>query len=471
MRAVTTLLAFTGVVLSGCATYHPKSLEPAQTAQAIEQRSLEDPRLQAFVRAADASASNAGQAQGLRWDLTTLTLAAIYFHPDLDVARSKLHEAEGAELTARQIRNPSLSFEDLSFGPGPFGPDYTIAPMINFFIETAGRRTYRTAEERARVKAARSELSTVFWRLRADLRDALLDAWAARERGELLRQRLALEQQIVSSVSQGLIIGEMSSPELAREELIRNELRQSLADAERDAASAPGELAAAIGITAHALDAQMALMDVFQKQPPTLGLTAAELQTHALVERTDLHGLLQQYSAAESALALEVAGQYPDITLSPGYSFDSTQNRYLFLPELELPLFNHNQGPIREAAARREEAAANFLALQVRIIAQVDEAYARYSASLKSVEAAAAALSDAERRQEQMGVSLRVGEIDRPSLLAAQIEVLASRQVSLESTIQVYRALGALEDATQQPLLDSPPAVPLEVSPRGPAAE
>jgi outer membrane protein, heavy metal efflux system len=466
MRFLTTLVAAASMLLSGCIPYHSKPVDPAKEARAIEERSLEDPRLQAFVRAAEAAAPKAAPAHAIRWDLTGLTLAAIYFHPDLDVARSKLREAQGAQITARQVPNPSLSFEDMSVGPTPIGPGYTIAPVINFVIETAGRRTYRSAEQRGRVRAAFSELYTVFWRLRGSLRDALLGDWAARRRVALLQQRLTLEEQIVTSIRHRLAAGDVSSLELAREQLTRNQLRQSLADAEHDAASAPGQVAAAIGIAPEALRTQNSVVDVFQERPPALGSTVAQLQTRALMERTDLQGLLQQYSAAESALALEVARQYPNVTLSPGYSFDSAQNRYLFLPELEIPLFNHNKGPIAEAVARREEAAADISALQVRIIASVDEASATYVASLKSAAAADAALNDEEARDKQLETSLQAGAIDRPTLLAAEIEGLASQQAYLEARIQVYRALGALEDATQRALLDSTPSVPLETNPR-----
>ena len=40
----------------------------------------------------------------------------------------------------------------------------------------------------------------------------------------------------------------------------------------------------------------------------------------------------------------------------------------MLLPAVDLPLFNQNQGPIAQARARREQAAARFTALQTQII-------------------------------------------------------------------------------------------------------
>jgi outer membrane protein, heavy metal efflux system len=145
MRAFEILVVAAGALLCGCVTYHPNPLDPGAVTRAIETRSLDDPGLLAFIRAAQPAVA---EAAAPRWDLTRLTLAAVYFHPNLDIARSKLRQAQGAEVTGHQIPNPSLNFEDLSVGPALSGPAYTVGPVINFIIETGGRRTYRTTEER-----------------------------------------------------------------------------------------------------------------------------------------------------------------------------------------------------------------------------------------------------------------------------------------------------------------------------------
>ncbi len=107
------------------------------------------------------------------WDLTRLTLAALYYHPNLDIARAKLAEARAGVITARQVPNPSLSFEELSYNASVATPSpWTIAPIINFLIETFGKREYRTAAAHALAEAARGDLATASWQVRGGGRAA-----------------------------------------------------------------------------------------------------------------------------------------------------------------------------------------------------------------------------------------------------------------------------------------------------------
>ena len=65
-------------------------------------------------------------------------------------------------------------------------------------------------------------------------------------------------------------------------------------------------------------------------------------------------------------LRLEIARQYPDLHLNPGYEFDQADSKWALGLSIELPLLNQNQGPIAEAEARRLESAARFESLQAR---------------------------------------------------------------------------------------------------------
>jgi outer membrane protein TolC len=178
----------------------------------------------------------------------------------------------------------------------------------------------------------------------------------------------------------------------------------------------------------------------------------AQLRRAALTGRSDVQELLGEYAAAESALALAIAGQYPNLTLSPGYSFDTVQNRYLLMPALDIPL-NRNQGAIAVARSRREEAAARFTALQVRIIAAVDEAQVQYRAASREETLAATLLAGETEREQRTEHAFGAGALDRPGLLTVKLERNASAQARLAVRVRERRALGALEDALQHPLL------------------
>src|SRR5262249_6134327 len=100
-------VAWVAALVTGCATYTPEPLSHAVNADTLDSRTLDDPRLLKFIAFERGRDGETGLS--LRWDLTTLTFAAIYYHPDLDIAHSKLAGAEARVITAAQVPNPSLS--------------------------------------------------------------------------------------------------------------------------------------------------------------------------------------------------------------------------------------------------------------------------------------------------------------------------------------------------------------------------
>jgi cobalt-zinc-cadmium efflux system outer membrane protein len=459
-------------LLAGCASYKPAPLSPQESAAAIQARSLDDSRLQKFVAVA-LSAENRPAPRGesdehFPWNLTTLTLAAVYYHPSLDIARSKLAEARAAVITARQIPNPSLSFEELSYAPGvPAASAWTVVPLINFLIETAGKRGYRTKEANALIEAARADLATASWQVRGRVRKALLDLWAAQNRLALLHRQLDLQNELVTLLEHRLAAGAVSALDVALERNSRNQSALHTQDVARQVVEAQSELAAALGIPLKALDGIRLSFDAFEKpEQPSPEAAPGMLKDEALLHRSDVQALLAEYAAAESRLALQVANQFPNITLSPGYAYVAGQHQYWLLPATELPIFNQNQGPIAEAKARRDEAAARFIALQTQVIAQIDAGWARYRAVQSALKASEALLADAWEREHRILRSYQAGEVDRPSLLVAEIERLSAEQSRLDTIVQSHQALGDLEDALQHPFFG--PALPInsETNPR-----
>ena len=177
----------------------------------------------------------------------------------------------------------------------------------------------------------------------------------------------------------------------------------------------------------------------------------AEARRAALLGRADVRAALADYAAAENDLRLEIAKQYPDVHLNPGYQYDQGNSKWTLGITFDLPVLNQNQGPIAEARARRELAAAKFLQLQAQIAAQVDQAVAGWQSARAQLKTADALASAAERQHESVAAQMRDGAATRMELAAAEIELAASRLARLDSQAQAQAALGALEDAVQQP--------------------
>ena len=461
------VVALAGAVLlaSGCVHYEPKPLAPTQAMHDLESRTLTDEGLRAFI---ETNASDAAKDWPRRsWDLAGLTLAAFYYHPSLDVARAQVGVAEAGVITAGGRPNPTVSF----------APQYNVSALsginpwtlgFNFDIpiETAGKRGKRIAQAKHLSAAARLNIATIAWGVRNNLRARLLDFTAARQREALLQQQLSIQEQIVTLLGQQAQAGAIASSELATFRIALQKARLDLADAQRQQTESRGHLAKAIGLSVHALDTVELVFNLNDSFGAT-NLTSAEIRHHALLGRADILGALAEYAAAESALQLEIARQYPDLHLSPGYQFDQGDSKWSLGMTLDLPVLNQNQGPIAEAEARREEAVARFDAIQARALAEIESSVEVFRVT-ESNSATLRSLADEQaKRRDSIEVQFRAGAADQLDFLNAQFEFAAAGLAQLDGRVKLQQAIGALEDAVQRPI-DAATAPPPAVFSPGP---
>ncbi|HUY04913.1 MAG TPA: TolC family protein, partial [Rhodocyclaceae bacterium] len=186
--------------------------------------------------------------------------------------------------------------------------------------------------------------------------------------------------------------------------------------------------------------------------PAAAQIPARSLRSAALANRADLLAALARYAASQSALQLEIARQYPDLRIGPGYQWDQGAEKWSLGIGLTLPLFNRNQGQIARAKAQRELAAARFIALQARDIARTERALAGYRAALSALDTAQSLSATQQSRAQAAQRRFAAGDSDRSALDQAQLRALAAENTRLSASLQAQRALGALEDAIERPL-------------------
>jgi outer membrane protein TolC len=434
-------------LFAGCIHFQPRPISPPAVLTVVESRRLDDPGLAGFLQANHQAAAWPPPA----WDLNSLTLVAFYYHPDLDVARSQWAAARAAMVTAGERPNPNVSV----------APGYnatTVASLItpwiltldlDFTVETAGKRGYRIAEARQLSEAARLNIASVAWQVQSRVRQSLLEVYATARTVALLDEQQQLQQRNLALIERQLAAGAISSFELTQARLVQDAMRLASHDALQRQAEAHVALAAAMGVTARALDGISLAFDAFDRTPPDV--PAAEARRQALLNRPDIIGALMQYEASQAALQLEVARQYPDIHLGPGYQMDQTDHKWTLGLAGLLPAFNRNRGPIAVADARREEAAARFTGVQSRAIEEIDRALAVYQAALSRVTTADTLYADRLAQARTADAQLTAGEISRLDLGGVQLELASAQAARLDARVNVQQALGRLEDAMQRP--------------------
>jgi outer membrane protein, heavy metal efflux system len=441
------LLLLMTMLSSGCTVrrYQAVSIVPGESAARLEARNLADPGLRAYVE------KNLGHSvtpwPPKTWELRTLSLAALYLHPAMEAAQARLAEAEAATVTAGARPNPTLSI-----APGVPSP-YLLNLDFAVPIETAGKRGHRIQSARSLDQAAQLDLADAAWKVRSGVRLALLDCLLASRNLDALRSEEGLRREQVRLLEQRLAVGEIARPEvdLARIELSKTHL--AMAASEGKVSESIAALAASMAIPAAALQGMDFSWDGLETPPAAESLSAASIQRDAVLNRLDVRRALAQYAAAEADLQLEIAKQYPDIQIGPGYTYEEGHNYFTLGMSATLPVFNRNQGPIAEAEARRREVAAAFLEKQTLVIAESETSLARYTSALKELAEADQSLrtlADAQVQRTQRAVEL--GEEDRLALNGVQIEHAVVVRSRLDALARAQSALGALEDAVQRPL-------------------
>ena len=446
-------------LIAGCASYQPRPLSPEKAAADFDARSLTNADLRAFLETNHFDGS---------WNLGALTLVAFYYQPALAEARAQWASVHAAEITAGARPNPSISVTPAYDAPIPDDPSPWLVPVnLDWPVETAGKRGKRIAEARQLSEAARWDLIGQIWQARSQVRTALLNLYAARQDASLLAQQGAAQSNVVRLLEGRFSAGSISSYDVAQARVALETTQLARFDALGQLNQARAQLAGALGVPLHALDGVNFSFDDFKKFPRAL--TEPQVRRQALYHRADVRGALAGYAASQSALQLEIANQYPDVHLGPGYGWNTGSagdNAWQLGLTVELPVLDQNQGPIAEAEARRAQAAAHFLTVQATAILQMDSALAAYAAALSKAATAKKLLNDLQGQLGPVRAQAQLGEVDALTLANAEAAYAAGAQSRMDALVQAQQALGQLEDAMQSPLTLPPETLDSAANPQ-----
>ena len=447
-------LAFAGV--SGCAMqrYHRAPISPSETAARLESRNLQDAGLRVFLE------KNLGHPlsswPSKSWDLRSLTLTAFYFNPEMEIAQGQASMAQAAVITAGARPNPTLSLK-----PGIPSP-YLFDLSLSMPIQTAGKRGYQIAEAKNLSEAARFNVASTAWKVRSAVRAALVNYLVAIRSADQMRSQESILSDRVRLLQKRLAVGEISRPEVDLARIDLANMRLAVLSAGTQTSQDRSLLASAIGIPVSALDGVELSWPNFDSPPNPDSLSPQTIQREAVLNRLDVRQGLAAYAAAEANLQLEIARQYPDIQIGPGYTYEEGNSFFTLGLSTTLPIFNRNQGPIAEAEARRKEAAAQFLATQARVIAESEAASALYVGAWNELTEAEHVLKLHDGKVQQAEHAFKAGESGPLPVNSELLGSAVAAGAKLAALSRAQAALGSLEDAVERPLEpgDIPPLSP-----------
>ena len=442
------------LIFAGCATYQAKPLKPAAFETQFYARSLMNVNLKKFI-ARQPIKLHPGFPQVQ--NLSTLVAAGWYYSPALRVQLAQLDVDAANMITASQSPNPTVALS----------PTYAtnVAPGINPWIlgfnftipiETAGRREDRMAQAKALTQAGRYDLGQIAWNVRQAVRQALIHYSFAHRQVRLLRQQAHNTAMILSLIQSRFQAGGISRPVYTAAEIQAHQAVLALVAAQGQVRQSRIQLAAAISLPARALRNVKFTYSQLMTTPPVRKLNMKQLSRAALLNRMDIQSLLAQYQAAEAALKLQIARQYPNIDIGPGYKFNQGANEFTLGFAMALPIFNQNQGAIAAANAQRLVIAAELEQKQTTVITQIRSVLSYYRSALRQLRTADAIEIQARTQLRATRSAFKAGAQSRLALSEAQLTLNTFAQAALQARISAVVALENLEDILEAPLGDAP---------------
>ena len=438
------------VVLSACVSVPPRApLEPSATLAEFNARRLDEPL-------------NGLPPPAVGWDRSQWLAAALQLNPALSEQRAEVTAAAAAERTAAEHANPTMELFAEYLTTAAQSTAWLYGLSLDFLLRQPGERERARRRAALQTALAQSDLAESIWQVRAALRQALLDAVAARDEATLLQSLIAARQALLDSDRARLELGDIARPQLLADELELSRARQRQQQSQARSADAVARLAAAVGVPVAALAAVPVRWNDWAAIGTLEVNTPERWRTEALIARPQIVRALREYDLAEIGLQSEVAKRWPQVHVTPAYAWggngvqegalnDITHESAL-AASFELPVFNQHQGPIGEAVAHRAAAGEHLKAVQAQIFEQIDRAELAWPLA-RAAWADSARLAEVTERQRQSEQrALVAGASERASVLAAQIAATESQLAVLQAAYAAEIVLGALEDAYRRPL-------------------
>ena len=444
-------LVVVAVTLGGCTHYAPRPRPPERLVADFTARTLEDPALRADLDKALPARNTEWPRQS--WNRADLLIAMLHFNDTLAQGRATVSVAAAAKTTAREFPNPTVTLASEYANQHDGTPLWLWGIATDWLLDVGTRRGARVTAADLGAQQARYEFTELTWKTRGSLRRALADVFITDREVALLETMDADRQSQLAMARRQLELGAATRGDVDR--IVSDALldEQKLNDSRRRASAARSAAAAAIGVPVAALEHVQLSWDQLDNPPEIAEAVMQRWREDSLLVRADVQSAVVGYTLAEEALRLEVARQYPEVHLGPGYTWDHGVKRLQFNLGMTLPLLNRNQGAIAEAEARREEAGAKLEATVAAAYAEIDEGIRQWRlARDRLAQAHGGIYESAQRIYSETEHGFAAGGNDRTELVAAKIARTLTELQVLDAVRGSQEALAGLEDALRRPL-------------------
>lgn len=400
-----------------------------------------------------AGEENGAAAKALRLSLNEAIGLFIKQNIDVLVAKFGIEYSKGQEITAALFPNPVATIGTLSsFTQGRTASNSgALFGQVQQLFELAGKRGYRIESSAYGTQSSEAAFEDAVRQLGFTVKDTYYRIQLAQRRLTLAEENRDRFARILDINTIRFKKGYIAEVDLIRIRLQMVDFQSQVIQSLQEAETARGDLRQLLRLSPKITLELTTDLD-FRRIDPDI----SKLRTVALDVRPDIKARRFTYSQRESDLKLAKAYRVPDLTVGGGYTIQGAQGpdnpqQWALNLGLPLPLFNRNQGGIRQAEVAVQTAEADLNKTLNLVENQVEVAYRNLLQSRRLVEAyvggvledARATFTIVERAYERGGATIL-------DLLDAARTSRTIQQNYIEALFNYQRNLLQLESAVGQ---------------------
>lgn len=328
--------------------------------------------------------SSASGAQGkpsapaMLIDLDQAIQLAIAHNHALKAARSQIQQSQAEETTAGLRPNPVFTYDDLFV---PIAPSQFNSSNLNQITEfdVGASYTWELGHKRqARMRAAKdltqvteSQVKDTERGLTYNVAQQFINVLLAKSTLDFANQDLASFQNTVKISEQRYTAGAISEGDFLKIKLQLLQFQTDVSSAQLSLVQALAALRQLLGYDA--VPANYGVVGELAYMP--LKLNREDFETLALKSRPDLLAAEQSVDAAQSQYLLAKANGKRDVTTTLDYTHVSALNTASFILNIEIPIFDRNQGEIARTHFAITQSQEIKTAAQQGVLTDVTDAY------------------------------------------------------------------------------------------------
>lgn len=450
--------------LNSCA-YQKYELAPIESRQTIEyllSRDVDEPGFIQFMQENSAEQISTQecpiqkwplmQVSTKQWGFREITLAALYFNPQLQADFAKFNLNKAQALLLLQRKNPALRIplEHSNIGGG-ISP-WLIGFVFDFIYESPAKRHAKQTMAKAEIQAALMGIKKLILDLRSSLKIAWINYISALTLHDFIRDEFRLLEDSYTILQRQYELGESSYFEMNNKRL---EVQRLILESHHHQVMITDHfytLLTLIGLSPEKISPQDFLLPDHRALPEIDAISQLTIQKLALHERHDIQQTMFEYEAHEAAIRLEIEKQYPNINLSPGFVFDQDEKTWVLETSWVLPVFHHNNAQINKALAKRQLLQKQFQVLQSNLMHKLARKKERYIALINALQQASVLADGLKGKENIYQKQYNAGYTGRLDLLKNKLETLRAKRAYFAIRVSVDKSLAQLENFIQTPL-------------------